>query len=64
MLERELYGLCGLPSFFGRIMTIRFAELIAKKQAISYNDDLILQRKTKNAMGENLESYFQCLRSS
>ena len=28
-------------------MTIHFAEMIAKKQAITYIDDVILQAKTK-----------------
>ena len=42
MFERGFFGLCGLPNFFSRIMTIPFAELIAKKQAITYTDDVIL----------------------
>ena len=58
MFERGFYGLCGLPSFFSRILTIHFAEMIAKKQAITYNDDVILQAKTKTEMWNNLESYF------
>ena len=33
--ERRFYGLCGLPNFFSRIMTIHFAPLIRKKT--SYN---------------------------
>ena len=64
MFERGFYSLCGLPNFFSRIMTIHFAEMIAKKQAITYIDDVILQAKTKAEMWENLESYFKCLRSS
>ena len=64
MFERGFYGLCGLPNFFSRIMTIHFAEMIAKKQAITYFDDVILQAKTKAGMWKNLESYFRCLRSS
>ena len=63
MIERGFYGLCGLPNFFSRIM-IHFAEMIAKKQAITYFDDLILQAKTKAEMWKNLETYFKCLRSS
>ena len=62
MFERGFYGLCGLPNFFSRIMTIHFAEMIAKKQAITYIDDVILQAKTKAEMWNNLESYFKCLR--
>ena len=64
MFERGFYGLCGLPYFFSRIMTILFAEMIARKQAITYIDDVILQAKTKKDMWENLESCFHCLRSS
>ena len=45
-------------------MTIHFAEMIAKKQAITYIDDVILQAKTKKDMWKTLESYFQSLRSS
>ena len=45
-------------------MTIHFAEMIAKKQAITYIDDVILQTKTKAGMSKKLESYFRCLRSS
>ena len=48
--EREFYGLCGLSNFFSRIMTIHFAEMIAKKQAITYVDDVILQAKTRAEM--------------
>ena len=64
MFERGFYGLCGLPNFFSRIMTIHFAEMIAKKQVITYIDDVILQAKTKQEMWNNLDSYFKCLRSS
>ena len=64
MFERGLYGLCGLPNFFSGIMTIHFAEMIAKKQAITYIDDVILQAKTKAGMWGKLEFYYRCLRSS
>ena len=64
MFERGLYSLCGLPNFFSQIMTIRFAEVIAKKQAITNIDDLILQVKTKAELWKSLESCFKCLRSS
>ena len=64
IFERGLYGLCGLLNFFSRIMTIHFAEMIAKKQAITYIDEVILQAKTKAEMWKNLESYFKCLTSS
>ena len=32
---RGFYGLCGLPNFFSRLMTIHFDPLIRKKQAIT-----------------------------
>ena len=64
MFERRFHGLCGLPKFFSRIMTIHFVEMIAKKQAITYFDDVILQGKTKAGIWKNLDSYFQLLRSS
>ena len=32
---RGFYGLCGLPNFFSRLMTIHFDPLIKKKQAIT-----------------------------
>ena len=64
MFERGFYGLCGLPNFFSRIMTIHSAEMIAKKQAITYIDDVILQAKTKQEKWNNLDSYFKCLSAS
>ena len=62
--ERGFYGLCGLPNFFSRVMTIPFAGMMDKKQTITYIDDLILQAKNKAEMWKNLESYFKFLRSS
>ena len=64
MFERGFYGLCGLLNFFSRIMTIHFSEMIARKQSITYIDDVILQAKTKAEKCKNLEWYFKCLRSS
>ena len=64
MFERGYYGLCGLPNFFSGIMTIHFAEMIAKKQAITYIDDVVPQAKTKAGMWKNIKFYFRCLRSS
>ena len=64
MFERGFDGLCGLPNFFSRIMTVHFAELIAKKKAITYIDYVILQAKTRQEMWINLDSYFKCLISS
>ena len=45
-------------------MTIQFAEMIAKKQAITYIDGVILQARNKAEMWKLLEAYFQCLTSS
>ena len=43
MFERGFYDLRDLPNFFSRILTIiYFIEMIAKKQAITYIDDVIL----------------------
>ena len=47
---RGFYGLCGLPNFFSRLMTIHFDPLIKKKQAITYIDDTIMQSQNKNEM--------------
>ena len=46
---RGFYGLCGLPTFFSRLMTIHFDPLIKKKQAITSIDDTIMpsQKKTR-----------------
>ena len=40
---RGFFGLCRLPNFFNRLMTIYFEPLIKKKQAITYIDDTIMQ---------------------
>ena len=64
MFKRGFYVLCGLLNFFSRIMTIHFAEMIAKKRAITYIDDVIRRAKTKAEKWKNLNSYFKCLRSS
>ena len=64
MFERRFYSLCGLPCFFSRTIAIHFAEMIAKKQAITYIHDVILQTKTKTEMWKNLEPYVKCLSSS
>ena len=44
---RGFYGLCGLPKFFSRLMTIHLEQLIKKKQAITYIDDAIMQSQKK-----------------
>ena len=53
MVEGGFYGLRGLPNFFSRIMTIHFTEMIAKKQVITYDDDVILQAKSKAKLWKN-----------
>ena len=40
---RGFLGLCRLPNFFSRLMTIQFDPLIKKKQAITYIDDTKMQ---------------------
>ena len=40
-------------------MTIHFAEMIAKKQAITYIDDVILQAKTKSGNVKEFRILFQ-----
>ena len=64
MFGRRFYGLCGFPNFFSRIMIIYFAEMVSKKQAVAYFDDVILQAKTKAEIWKNSESSFKCVRSS
>ena len=54
---RGFYGLCGLPNFFSRLMTIHLDPLIKKKQAINYIDDTILQSKNKNELFTVINDY-------
>ena len=51
--KRGFYGLCGLPNFFGRIMTIHFARLIKRNQAVTYIDDTIMQAQTVEEMSHH-----------
>ena len=39
---RRFYGLCGLPNFFIRLMTIHSDPHIKRKQAITYINDTIM----------------------
>ena len=64
LFRRGFYGLCCLPIFCSRIMTIHFAEMTARKQAIIFFDDGILQAKVKAEVWKNVESYFKYLRPS
>ena len=61
--ERGFYGLCGLPNFLSRIMTIHFAPLIRKK-AITYIDDTIMQAQDETEMFEIIDKYHELFRKS
>ena len=58
------YGLCGLPNFFSRLMTIHFDPLIKKKQAITYIDNTIMQSQNKNEMFTIINEYHTLLRKA
>ena len=58
------YGLCGLPSFFSRPMTIHFEPLIRKKQAITYIDDTITYSQNKGQMFSSIHEYHNLLRKA
>ena len=55
------YGLCGLPNFFSRLMTIHFDPLIRKKQAITYIDDTVMQSQTRGEMFTIVNEYLTLL---
>ena len=61
---RGFYGLCGLPNFFSRLMTIHSDPLIKKKQAITYIDDTIMQSQNKNEMFTVFKEYPTLLRKA
>ena len=61
---RGFYGLCGLPNFFSRLMTIHFDPLIRKKQAITYIDDTIMQLQTRGEMFTIINEYHTLLRKA
>ena len=61
---RGFYGLCGLPNFFSRLMTIHFDPLIRKKQAITYIDDTIIQSQDKNEMFTVIIEYHTLLKKA
>ena len=61
---RGFYGLCGLPNFFNRLMTIHFDTLIRKKQAITYIDDTIMQSQTRGEMFTIINEYHPLLRKA
>ena len=61
---RGFYGLCGLPNFFSRLMTIHFDPLIKKNQAITYIDDTVMQSQNKNEMFTIINEYHTLLRKA
>ena len=61
---RGFYGLCGLPNFFSRLMTIHFNPLIKKKQAITYIDDTIIETQTRGEMFTIINEYHTLLRKA
>ena len=61
---RGFYGLCGLPNFFSRLMTVHFDPLIRKKQAFIYIDDTIMQSQTRGEMFTIIKEYHTPLRKS
>ena len=61
---RGLYGLCGLPNFFSRLMTIHFDPRIRKKQAITYIDDTTMQSQTRGEMFTIINEYHTLLQKA
>ena len=56
------YGLCRLPNFFSRLMTIHFDALIKKKQEITYIVLTIMQSQNTNEMFTVIKEYHTLLR--
>ena len=61
---RGFYGLCGLPNFFSRLMTIHFEPLINKKRAITYIDNTIMQSQNDGEMFSIIHEYQNLLRKA
>ena len=61
---RGFYGLCGLPIFFSRLMTIRFDPFVKMKEAITYIDDTMMQSQNKNEMFTVINKYLTILRKA
>ena len=59
---RGFNGLCGLPNFFSRLMTIHLEPLIKEKDAITYIDDRIMQSKNKGELFSIIHEYHNLLR--
>ena len=62
--QRGFDGLCGLPNFFSRIMTIHFAPLKKSRQAVTYIDDTIMQAQTADEMYSIIKKYHLLLRKA
>ena len=62
--KRGFYGLCGLPNFFSRIMTIHFAPLIKRNQAVTCIDDTIMKAQTIEEMFDIIATYHDIIRKS
>ena len=62
MFERGFKGISGLPNFFSKTKTIHSGEMIAKKRANTFIDDVIPQVRKRYV--DKLKSCLQCLRSS
>ena len=61
---RGFYGLCGLPHFCSRLITINFDPLIRRKQEITYIDDTIMQSQTRSEMFTIINEYHTLLRKA
>ena len=61
---RGFYGLCGLPNFFSRLMTIHFDPLFSKNQANTYIDYTIMQSQTRGEMFTIIKEYHALLRKA
>ena len=61
---RGVYGVCDVPNFFSRLMTIHFDPLIRKKQAITYIEDTIVQSQTRGEMFFIINEHHTLLRNA
>ena len=61
---RGFNGLCGLPTFFSRPMTIHFEPLNKKKKAITYIDDTIMQSQNKGETFSIIHKYHNLLKKA
>ena len=61
---RGFYGLCGIPNFFSRLMTIHFEPLIKKKQAKIYIEDSITQSRDRDEWFLIIQEYHNLFRKA